>query len=152
MRKLTSIMLAVVVAMTVVVAAAPVAPAGTKGAIRSFLPDSTTGPEGSGLVLSDRSDGVDLVAHLTAVAAPAIERVDWLLCPPGADGGDGLIDQDELAQCDFEIGSDSQPNIISSGDPFAPANDRAYDVIFGAGAVPGLHVVDVLVLGCAGGV
>jgi hypothetical protein len=150
MRKLMSALLAAVVAMTVVVAAAPVAPTDTNGAIRSFLPDATTSPEGSAIVLSDRSDGVDSAAHLTAVAAPAIERVDWLLCPPGADGVDGLIDQDELAQCDFEIGSDSTPNIISSGDPFAPGDDEAYDVTFDGGAVPGLRVGDVLVLGCVG--
>jgi hypothetical protein len=145
MRKPLSAALAAIVA----VAVAPAAPAAPNGAIRSFLPDASS-PDGSALVLSDRSDGFDAAAHLTAVAAPYIERVQWLLCHPGADGGDGLIDQDELAQCDVEIGSDNTPNVISSGDPFSPENDRAYDIVFGSPAGLNLRVGDVLVLGCAG--
>jgi hypothetical protein len=150
-KKLLGVLLSVFLVGGVLVVGAVPSSAATNGDIRSFLPDQAPA---NGNVLSDRFDGTDSQAHLTAVATAAVDRVDWLICPVGADTADGtgtagIIDQSELAQCDLEAGSDSTPKSPTGGTLFA-ASDEAYDIKYDIPNQLDIQVRDVLVLGCIG--
>lgn len=84
----------------------------------SFLPDDDGAPTAS-LIVSDRNDGVDERAHLTALATQATDQVEWRVCPSTVTGTDG-ISATELSQCSLILATDT------SGVPSALGNE-AYE-------------------------
>ena len=121
----------------------------------SFMPDSGSPVADVGTdttwsdVLSDRFDGVDQLAHLTAVATLNIERMEWYACPTGADGGDSVINQTEFAQCNISIGSDTTGVSPTASTAFNPA-DKAFDVFWDVPTALDTQVRDILAVACVG--
>ena len=121
----------------------------------SFLPDDDGDNIGNtGRVLSDRFDGTDSAAHLTAVAPASAERVQWRQCPTTTTAAGGITDA-ELSSCNIILGEDTTPRVPTSGGVFV-SPDEAYDIKVDfntaqdtpSTATTGDH--DVLVLACVG--
>lgn len=121
----------------------------------SLHPDED-GLAGGGIVgnrLSDRSDGTDQAAHLTAVAPPATDRVQWRLCPTATAPP---LDQADLAACNIIVGEDTTAETPGVGGGFAPTPDEAYGITYDIpvtentpeGSATGTR--DVAVLACIG--
>ena len=101
-------------------------------------------PDGcNGDYLSDKIDGVDARAHLTAVAAPETTQVTWYVCPLGS----AVVDQTALSSCSM-IGTDNTPSqgIASLGPPV----DEAYDVTWDIPNTLDHSRRDVVALACIG--
>jgi hypothetical protein len=111
----------------------------------SLLPDEdgTAAPAKFGNRLSDKPDGTDDVAHLTAVAPAAAERVQWRRCPTTATTP---LDNAELATCNVIIGEDTEGKTVGAPGAFV-SPDEAYDITWDI-EVSG--VVDIAVLACVG--
>lgn len=144
-KKLSSILL--VVALVGGLLAAGITPAWAENPPASFLPDDDGAGGASGSVLSDRFDGVDNEAHLTAVTQSGIERVEWYHCP-GSSGDDNTITQAELGAC-TQMGVDSTPNQPVPGTTFVAA-DLAWDITFNFTTALDNQVLTVAVIGCVG--
>jgi hypothetical protein len=122
----------------------------------SFLPDDD-GVAGvladeSGSELSDRFDGTDNLAHLTALAPPQADRIQWRACPISVTTP---ITQAKLAQCTSILGEDTSLTTLSAAGPLINP-DKAGDILFDipqnldtpSGATTGDH--DLAVLSCVG--
>jgi hypothetical protein len=111
----------------------------------SLLPDEdgTAAPAKFGNRLSDKFDGTDDVAHLTAVAPQQSERVQWRRCPTTATSP---LDNAELATCNVTIGEDTTGVQVGPAGGFLTP-DEAYDITWDI-EVSG--VVDIAVLACVG--
>jgi hypothetical protein len=111
----------------------------------SLLPDQdgTAVPAKFGNRLSDKFDGTDDVAHLTAVAPEATDRVQWRRCPTTATSP---LDNAELATCNVTIGEDTEGVSVGPTGGFV-SPDEAYDITWDI-EVSG--TVDIAVLACIG--
>ena len=74
--------------------------------------------------LSDKFDGVDSLAHLTAVATPETTQVTWYACPLGT----AVTTQAALSSCNVVIGTDTTGVIPPIGPGASSPADEAYDV------------------------
>jgi hypothetical protein len=152
-KRLSSILLTLALVGGVLAFAAT--PAFAANPPASFMPDAdvASGDVGTNTswsdVLSDRFDGVDQLAHLTAVATLNIERMEWYACPVGADGGDNVINQTEFAQCNISIGSDTTGVSPTASTAFNPA-DKAFDVFWDIPTGLDTQVRDILAVACVG--
>jgi hypothetical protein len=138
--------LAVVACMTVGVGLIAT-PAFAEDPPAAFLPDDTA-PSGEANQLSDRFDGHDQLAHLTGVATTAADRMDFYVCPVGADAGSGTIEQAELPQCTL-IGSDTTANTPAQS-TFVLNIDEAYEFFWDIPTALDTLSRDILMLACTG--
>jgi hypothetical protein len=114
--------------------------------VTSMMPDNDNAPNTDQDQLSDRPDGTDSLAHLTAVVTQDTTHVDWLLCPLSVSYP---ADQAEVTSCDVSIGSDTTPKQPSAGSLLTSA-DEAYDVKWDIPTAQDQQDRNILVLACVG--
>jgi hypothetical protein len=118
----------------------------------SFHPDEDGTTVSRGDILSDRFDGTDNTAHLTAVTNTTPERVQWRVCPTSVtDNGPagGGITAAELASCNIIMGEDTSARVPGTSGVFTTA-DEAYDIDFNIPASLDNQLRDILILACVG--
>jgi hypothetical protein len=97
--------------------------------------------------LSDKFDGVDSLAHLTAVASAETETVTWYACPLGTPSAPTNSD---LVKCTVTIGSDSTGVIPPIGPAASSPADEAYDVTWDVPGSLDQQRRDIVALACIG--
>jgi hypothetical protein len=113
----------------------------------SLLPDDDDVGAVIGDVLSDRNDGQDTAAHLTALAPPFVERVQWRKCPTTVTAP---IDNADITACNVILGEDTEGKPLGAGTGFPPASaDEAYELFLDITAdMESDSPADVITLGC----
>jgi hypothetical protein len=171
-KKLFSILLTVAFVTGLVAIAVPAQAESSGDAVNNFMPDDSGNWPNNTTVLSDRPDGIDSLAHLTAITQSGITNARWYQCPQGIEASkpvgtnpgndDTKVDTNELPSCDVFIGQDTTPKQPSaaSGGVFSGSPDLAFDVSWNipadkfdpapAGPGGGDDRVDILTLGCVG--
>jgi hypothetical protein len=155
-RTLVAVVGLCVVAGTLTVAA-PAAHAARPFGVQQFHPNDTneastancgiTAPPGcTGDVLSDKFDGVDSAAHLTAVATPDTDNVTWYACPLGST----IVNNGDLATCSVVIGTDSTGLLPPVGPAASSPADEAYDVTWDIPGSLDNQRRDIVALACTG--
>jgi hypothetical protein len=148
-RKIYSLLLTVaLVAGLLAVSAAPASANHLDGPPpASLLPDDDNVGGVNGHVLSDRNDGTDGTAHLTALAPPFVERVQWRKCPTTVTAP---IDNADIAACSVILGEDAEGKPLGAGTGFPPASaDEAYELNLDITAtMESDSPADVITLGC----
>jgi hypothetical protein len=144
-RKLLSVLLTAALVGGLLIAAALPAAANHTGdgpPPVSLLPDDDGWGAGfPANFLSDKSDGTDQLAHLTAIAPGGADRVEWRRCSAAVTAP---VDNADLAAgCNVTIGEDTTPAAAATG--FA-ANE-AYDVTWN---IDVSGTFDFAVLACVG--
>jgi hypothetical protein len=95
--------------------------------------------------LSDKFDGVDKLAHLTAVASEKTTQVTWYACPLGT----SVTTQAALRTCDVVIGTDATGVVPISG-PLGPEIDEAYEILWDIPGQLDHQRRDIVALACIG--
>jgi hypothetical protein len=113
----------------------------------SLLPDDDGVGAVIGTVLSDRNDGTDGAAHLTALAPPFVERVQWRKCPTTVTAP---IDNADITACNVILGDDAEGDPLGTGTAFPPTSaDEAYELFLNITAqMETDSPADVITLGC----
>lgn len=149
-RTLLSALLSVgLIATLLAVTQAPASAQTTPSAVQQYLPEDTPwgGPGALATdpgVLSDKNDGTDTAAHLTAVASPDTDRVVWYVCPDTLTNPNS---QTQLGTCE-EIGRDSEPRTPTRSGAGAGI-DEAYEFFWNiTAAQEGQR--DIIALACIG--
>ena len=128
-------------------------------AIQQFEPNDTQFASGGNCVspppgtpqgciadyLSDKFDGVDKLAHLTAVATPETTQVTWYACPLGTT----VTTQAALSSCNVIIGND-HVGAVPASSPLGPQVDEAYDVTWDIPGQLDQQRRDIVALACIG--
>jgi hypothetical protein len=151
-RKITSILLmAALVGGLLSVAAAPALAnhTGDPPPPASLLPDDDGLSGAIGTALSDRDDGTDTAAHLSAIAPPFTDQVEWRRC---ATTVTGPIDNTEIAACNVILGTDTSGVPLGEGGGFPPVTpDQAFDLKYDITAADEANSpADVITLACQG--
>jgi hypothetical protein len=151
-KKIISILLTVaLVGGLVSVAAAPALAnhTGDGPPPASLLPDDDGVPGLDGIVLSDRDDGTDTAAHLTAIGPSFTDQVEWRRCnvaiaPP--------IDNADIAACNVTLGTDTSGVPLGEGGGFPPVTpDLAFDLEYDITAADEANSpADIITLACTG--
>jgi len=132
--------------------------------IQQFHPNDTPnfvgpcgggGPNCRGDLLSDKFDGTDAVAHLTAVATPETDSVTWYACPENFTAAAGTDEPPaptnaQLASCNVTIGSDSTGVVPPIGPSASSPADEAYDVNWDIPGSLDQQRRDIVALACIG--
>ena len=131
---------------------------GPPHSVASFHPtdNGPMGPE-SGDQLSDRNDGTNSTAHLTAVATRDTQRVVWFQClntvyePPGNQFTQAELNDD--TKCGRIGTSDDTPRTPpSSSSGESDQSDEAYDTEWDIPAALDRQVRDILTTACTGAI
>jgi hypothetical protein len=111
-----------------------------------FGPGCGGAPNCSPDALSDKFDGVDSLAHLTAVATPETTQVTWYACPLGT----AVTTQAALSSCNVVIGTDSTGVVPPIGPGASSPADEAYDVNWDIPGSLDQQRRDIAALACIG--
>jgi hypothetical protein len=159
-KRLFSVLMVSTLVAGVLVLAAPAAQAQRPFGVQQFHPNDTafatggncatpnpgTPPGCIGDVLSDKFDGIDSLAHLTAVATPETTQVTWYACPLGT----AVTTQGALSSCNITIGSDTTGVIPPIGPGASSPADEAYDVTWDIPGSLDQQRRDIAALACIG--
>ena len=132
--------------------------------IQQFHPNDTPnfvgpcgggGPNCRGDLLSDKFDGTDAVAHLTAVATPETDNVTWYACPENFTAAAGTDEPPaptnaQLASCNVTIGVDSTGVVPPIGPSASSPADEAYDITWDIPGSLDQQRRDIVALACIG--
>jgi len=154
-KKLFSTLLTVALVGGLLALAATPAQAARPFNVQQFMPNDTqnTGtcavaaPGCTPDSLSDKFDGIDSLAHLTAVATPETDSVTWYACPLVTTFP---VSNSELTNCNITIGSDATGVIPPIGPSASSPADEAYDVTWDVPGSLDNQRRDILALACIG--
>ncbi|MEA2461879.1 MAG: hypothetical protein QOH90_2056, partial [Actinomycetota bacterium] len=97
--------------------------------------------------LSDKFDGTDSLAHLTAVATSETTQVTWYACPLATPDAPTNAD---LANCTITIGTDTEGVIPTAGPAASSPSDKAFEVNWDIPSSLDLSRRDIVVAACIG--
>ncbi|HEY7874982.1 MAG TPA: hypothetical protein VIG64_07645, partial [Actinomycetota bacterium] len=153
-KRIFSLLLGLCLVAGMLVAVAAPAQAQRPFGVQQFEPNDTNlspcavpAPPGcTADFLSDKFDGVDSLAHLTAVATPETTQVTWYACPLGTT----VNTQAALSSCNVTIGTDSTGVIPPIGPGASSPADEAYDVTWDIPGSLDQQRRDIAALACIG--
>jgi len=148
-RKLFSVVTGLALVAGMLVFASAPAQAAKPFNIQQFQPGDQqvgvcTAPHCEADSLSDRFDGTDALAHLTAVASPDTDSVLWYVCASGFTNTNL-----KLSNC-TQIGSDTTGVVPPIGPSASSPADEAYDTTWDIPGTLDDQTRDIVALACIG--
>ena len=154
-RRVTGIILGLSLIGGMLTLGAPVAQAARPFNVQQFMPNDT--PVGTcagggtnqctGDALSDKFDGTDSMAHLTAVATAETDSVTWYACPTTTPLSPTNA---QIASCNVIIGVDSTGVVPPIGPAASSPADEAYDINWDIPGSLDQQKRDIVALACIG--